>query len=450
MISVTCALAFQQVSGVKRNGEDFNRGETVKMLNASLAVYLQNGGSISHEATGDVILANLKKKVAEGTPGTFVGARGPFVDVRLKGIPVDLESKSQRIVWDSGKRQFSTSTQGPGWSRLSLDDLEGVASHGTEARRSMLSFAAESRWVWDYKDNGAGRRAPRSIPTANPSPSQLLPPEDPLPLDPPVINPFSGVFNHHAFPLSLTITNPNPPGLSNTLYQINGGEWKAWQGGQSPVEKSLVTTVAAFAQGRELNTTDSNIVTETYTTYFIRGQAAGAFVDQAGDKQFVYSLSGGGATLSWGKTESAGQSVSSLQLVPDTVFEAGEGESFTLGKLHYTNGVTRAGTNAQTASLRLDLALSIPAAGTVSLNLPVRMLNTIHYPWTTAGDCVDYLWVPRQTTLSQAVTVLDRQFRITITAGADSAVVEGTEIKVPISENNGADVSLIATLTALN
>ena len=242
----------------------------------------------------------------------------------------------------------------------------------------MLSFAGESRWVWDYKDNGAGRRVPKSIPTANPSPSQLLAPEDPLPLDPPVINPFSGVFNHHAFPLSLTITNPNPPGRSNTLYQINGGEWKAWQGGPSPVEKNLVTTVAAFAQGRELNTTDSNIVTETYTTYFIRGQASGVFVDQAGDKQLVYSLSQGATTLSWGKAEFAGQSASSLRLIPDTVFEAGEGESFTLGKLHYTNGVTRAGTNAQTASLRLDLSLSIPSAGTVSLNLPVRMLNTIH------------------------------------------------------------------------
>jgi hypothetical protein len=274
--------------------------------------------------------------------------------------------------------------------------------------------------------------------------------DDLLPLAPPVINPRSGVFDHRDFPLSLTIASSNTAGVSDVLYQINGGAWQVWLGGASPVEKRLTTTVSAYAQAREMTAfTDSAIVTETYVSYFMRGQAGGVFVNQTGDKQFVYSLNPGGSNLSWGKTESAGQAVSSLEFRPGSTFEAGAGESFELGNLRYFNGLTRAGTNAQTATVRLDLALSVPSTSTVSLNIPVRMLNSIHYPWTPASEYVDYLWVPQYLALSQPITVLDRQFAVSIMAQAPSAVVEGTEIKVPIGENATVDVKLVATVTAL-
>jgi hypothetical protein len=450
VMSATCGVALQQVSGVRRGTEELNRNEAVKMLNNSLAAYLDNGGSIPAGASGDTVLSRMKKSAAEVTEGTFVGVKGPFVDARLKtsGSP---QTNQPRIVWDSGKQKFAVASEGAGWSRVYYDDAEGLQDHGTETRKYLHQFASESCWVWDYSDAGTGQRGPLRVGVADPSVGQLPLLDDPVPLGPPVINPSSGVFNHHDFPLSLTITNGNVPNSSEVLYQINGGAWQVWQGGQEPLEKSLTTTVTAYAQAREMNGyIDSDPVTETYISYFMRGQGAGVFMTQTGESQFLYDLTQNGTNLSWGKTESAGQAVSSLELLPGSVFEAGEGESFELGKLRYTNGVTRAGTNAKTATVRLDLSLSVPATGTLSVDLPVRMLNTIHYPWTAENEHSDFLWVPQYTSLSQTITILDRQFAVSILAQADSAVVEGSEIKVPIGEGVSADVTLIATVTALD
>jgi type II secretory pathway pseudopilin PulG len=451
LVIVTCSLAYQQLSGVRRGSENASRAETVKMLNSALGSYLENGGAILAGTSADTLLGKMKKKAAEAIPGTFAGLRGPFVDVRLKPVPADLQSVSPRIVWDAAKRRFGLALEGAGWSSLAFDDQEGLADHGTDARVIHHNFAREDQWVWDYKDPAMGRKAPVRVATSDPGVGQLPLVDDTIPLLPPVINPFTGTFDHHAFPLALTITNPNAPGTSEVLYKVNGGSWLPWMGGQSSLPKSLTTTVSAFAQAHEMSAyTDSGVVTETYVTYFMRGLASGIFRNPAGDKQFLYNLNAGGANFSWGKVESAGQSVSSLEMVPGSMFEAGDGETFTIGTLHYTNGTTRAGTNATSATLRVDLALSIPSAGTVSVDIPVRMLNTIHYSWTPESDRVDYLWVPQCVTLSQPVTILDRHFTLSIQAEAASSVVEGSEIKLPIGESAGANVTFTATVIALD
>jgi hypothetical protein len=451
MVIVTCSVAYQQLSGARTVGENTSRNEAVKMLNTSLGSYLENGGTIPAGTSAEALLGKMKKKAAEDIPGTFAGFRGPFVDVRLKPVPADLQTSSPRIVWNAAKRQFGLASAGAGWSSLAFDDQEGVTEHGTEVRVIHHNFASENPWVWDYKDLATSRQAPAHAATPDPLVGQWAVSDDLIPLAPPVISPVTGAFSHNAFPLSLTIADPNMAGTSEIHYQVNGGSWQVWQGGQSPVQKSLITTIAAFAQSKEMSAyTDSTIATETYTTYFMRGQASGTFLSPTGEKQFLYSMGAGGAIFSWGKVESAGQSVSSIEMVPGSTFEVGDGESFSLGTLHYTNGTTRAGTNATSATLRVDLALSVPSTGTVSVDVPVRVLNTIHYPWTPVSEQVDYLWVPQYTTLNQPVTILDRHFTVSILAQASSAVVEGSEIKLPIVENAGADVTFTATVTALD
>ncbi|HEX2750518.1 MAG TPA: choice-of-anchor K domain-containing protein, partial [Verrucomicrobiales bacterium] len=361
------------------------------------------------------------------------------------------QSSSPRIVWNIARQQFTLANEGTGWSELYPDQQEAATDHGTEVRKCMLNFASENQWVWDYADTGTGRRGAAHIPNASPLVGQPGLVDDLISLTAPVITPASGTFNHQAFPLALSIANANASGVSDIMYQVNGGAWLVWQGGQSPLQKSLTTTVSAFAQAREMSAySDSPIVTETYISYFLRGQGSGTFLNPAGDNQFLYSLNPDGSLFSWGKADASGQSVSSLEMIPSTTFEAGDGESFSAGSLRYTNGVTRAGTNARTATLRLDLALSVPAAGTVSMNVPVRMLNTIHYPWTPENEKVDYFWVPQYSTLSVPISVLNRHFTVTVLAQAPSAVVEGSDIKLTIAENASADVTFSATVSALD
>lgn len=450
IVIVACAIGLQSFTGVKEDTDHFNCRQAVNILNASLSTYLQNGGSVPVGATPELMLQKMKKTVAETKSGTFVGLKGPFIDVRLKGEPVNAKSGAPRIVWDSAARRFAIASRGTGWARLIFDDQAAAANHGTEARKFTSSFAAESCWVWDYADDPSARRGPSHIPVSRPDVLPPPPVSTAARLLPPLINPLSGIFDHRSFPLSMTIVNPNTAGISDVLYQINGGAWYAWQGTAVPVEKRLTNTVTAFAQARENSGWyDSDPVTETYITYFLRGSSEGEFTGQAGDKQFVYSLEDNSTRLNWGKAESAGQSASSLEVVPGVQFEAGPSEVFEIGRLRYANGITRAGTNAQSASIRIDLILSVPSTQTLSVTLPVRMLNTIHFPNSHTAH-TDFLWVPRRTELPQILTILDRQFRITIEAQSDSMVSDNADIKVPIEENRSSEVLLTARLTSLN
>ncbi len=452
LVLVTASLVILQFNRARGGGEDSRRDDDVRMLNTAITSYLENGGSIPADITGDLILTKMKKAAAETVAGTFAGLKGPFIDVRLKGVTVDPNTVSPRIVWNAAKARFSVSDRGTGWSGVEYNAAAGAVDYGTETRQNTNSFASRDPWVWDYADLGASRRSRSRAPSTDSTVTPSTPSPDALQLKAPVINPTSGVFAHSAFPLSLAITDRNVAGTSDLLYQINGGPWQVWQGGPLALDKALRTTVTAYSKAREMNDwTDSASVTETYTTYFLRGQATGTLVSPAGDAQFLYTLASGGTSLTWGKLESAGQSVSSVQVMPSatSTFEAGEGESIDLGSLRYYNGVTRAGTNARSATFRLNVNLSVPSGSTASVDIPVRMLNTIHYPWTPEADKVDYFWVPKNTTLSQPITVLDRRFNLQIVAQAASSTMDGTDLKIPVSENATSSVSLTATIVAV-
>jgi len=447
ILSIVAGFALFQTVNLRESSQHVRLTDATAVLNSAVAAYLKNGGMLPSGCTGDTVLAKLKTRVDSQNEPYFVGFKGPFIDVRIKGIAADLHKTSPRIAWDDGLKRFRMRTSGPGWSNILFDRQEAKADHGTESRTAFNSFARESLWVWDYSDASARRRGVRNLPTASPATPQPVLPDDPVPLLPPVINPKTGVYDHRNYPLSLTITDLNPPGASDILYQVNGGEWRIWPGGQSPVPKSLTNSVNAFARSREAGfRSDSGITGETYTTYFLKGAPSGEFADPRGDRLMVHALASDGLKFHWGKTESAGHSKSELELIAADAFEAGPEETFPLGTIVYRNGVTRAGTNARSVTFRMDLVFAVPASGLLSFQFPVRILNSIHYPWIPPAERQDFIWLPQELVLSPALTVLDRNFTVRLQLSAPNAVIEGDDLKIPVSEDASAEISLQASI----
>ncbi len=456
LLTVTAILvigrfAVMQVTGVKESSEAVRMRATAAMLNAAVATYLENGGRIPRGSSAEDVLAKLKTRILDYGEDYHPGLKGPFIDVRLTGLPAALDSRTPRVAWDGDRGKFLVALEGSGWSEVNYDDREAVADHGTEERYALASFARESRWVWDYSEAGFARQRMSQIPVTSPALPQILLPDEPPALRPPVIFPGTGIFDHRSFPLTLTITDQNPPGEADILYQLNGGEWQVWQGGQSPLSKSLSSSVKAFARAREGSLAiDSEIVQEDYTTYFLRGEGSGRFTNSVGESLAVIQTGGAGGSVRWGKAESAGQSMSELSLQSGDPFEAGPGESFALGTLTFRNGVTRAGTNLQSTTLLVDLAFSVPDSGSLTIQIPVRILNSIHYPWVPPEERQDHVWVPREVYLSPPLEVLDRHFVIRLNLSAPGAEDDGSELKVAVSENTSAELAMTASIEQLD
>ncbi|MDF1812345.1 MAG: VWA domain-containing protein, partial [Verrucomicrobiales bacterium] len=107
-----------------------------------------------------------------------------------------------------------------------------------EERASIVTFAKESTWVWDYGEEAAA--APPAGPTqisANPIPVSLVPasvptgpPDTTLPLQPPYFSPPGGNYPITDFDLAVTISDNNPSGRSELVYSLNYGDWTPYTG----------------------------------------------------------------------------------------------------------------------------------------------------------------------------------------------------------------------------
>jgi type II secretory pathway pseudopilin PulG len=450
VLSVLAALAIAVFPGVRQISESTRLEKDTRTLNLAVAAYLNSGGRIPADATADAVLAKLKSCPPSAVMKTLPGLKGTMLDMRLAGKQAAPDSPGRRISWDYNKLAFRVAQSGDGWSEMTFDDSEVSMSRSADTRYAALPFASTEPWVWDYADTLSPLRGRTNIPVNNPAVTPPELPEGDFLLLPPEITPAPGEYSYLVFPLDVSIANPNEAGTSIVRYQINGGDWMTWTGGTQPLPRELTHNVQAFAESRDGETwQQSTTVEANYVSYFIRGQADVSFLNPVGESRLVQTVSADGNSFQWGKVESAGQAQSGLEFIPESTFEAGPGESFTIATLRYTNGLSRAGTNAVSVTATVTLPLTVPAQADLTVDMPLRMQNSIHYPWTPANEYQDYLWVPDTLPVVQPVVVLDRIYRLTLYTSAPGSARDGTDIKVPISEGQSVEVTVTARLDPL-
>lgn len=447
LMGVLLAIALVSHHGVRHSANEVRLRQHARTLNRALQTYRMHGGEIPPNASAEAVLALLKTEMSSAEAARHPGLRYALVDARLRGVRASRGMEGRRLVWDNAGGQFLLSDAGEGWSEIVLDESLASVDHGHTSRRAMLPFAAREPWVWDYADVAIYRSGPSRWPLTQPGLEPLEPdPPDGM-LLPPLVDPASGEYAYGSYPLHVTITNPNPPGAAKIIYRIGDSEWATWSGGLLVLPREYVHEMEAYAEASDGESAErSSSVHRDYTTYYIQGLVAGSFASPRGDADMEFTVSGAQEELLWGRVQSPGQSQSRLALNAAGGLLAGPGETFSLGTLQYRNGLSRAGTNASEVALELQIPLSAPANTTVTVTLQLGMDNTIHYPWTPAGERYDWLHLPEEVTISDSLVIHDKAFRLQLKLMAPGAEPETGGQKVPILEGGTMDVALLASL----
>ena len=269
LISVASAGAYLVVSGVNKDTADTKLQRDVATINRAIGVYQASGGSLADVSAPQDVLNRLKTRIEGDEAKQMAGLRGSLVDTRLKAslqTSAQASTNEQRAYWNAGTHAFYiTGSGGVGVREFVLDESLASVDYGSAARASSFKLATVKPWIWDTVDGTAPTKAgPRRDPTIISTPGTPGNPGGPLQLRPPGFSRDGGEYGLTEYPLTLTLTNPNPPNSSNILYSINNGEWRVYLNDllinpQETVKAMSATLIPDIYS-------DSSVVTKTYTT----------------------------------------------------------------------------------------------------------------------------------------------------------------------------------------
>jgi von Willebrand factor type A domain len=208
------------------------------MLNSAISGYVNFGGALTDTETTETVIGKLKSRASAATSRTVVGMSGSFIDFRLQPVlqtATEAGTDMPRIYYDPAKKKFVMATEGPiGIREFTMNaSASENGNSNIENRQSVVSYARESTWVWDY---GTETKATNSIgPTpviTTPIPVALIPattpsstPQIKLKLQPPLFSLPTGIYPISDFDLPITLSNHNPSGSSILKWSLNFGEW---------------------------------------------------------------------------------------------------------------------------------------------------------------------------------------------------------------------------------
>jgi len=373
----------------------------INRLNAAVRVYLAHGGSLPVEVPAEAVLARLKTKPTNSSERTVVGVGGPFLDERLAGIPIAKPGKP-RAVWNSNTQRFVLRHIGAGFRAFTLEaPVSEVPVR--EPRATAQAFASHGTWVWDYQEAPSQPSAPRPVdrvssqagsprlPALTASlPSPLL---SPVPSLPPGFHPLKN------FPLTVTLSNPNPPGSAQLFYALNDEPWAPYIEG-SPLSlppEPLSTRLRAYAAATEAMTatgrTDSPSSETLYHTLFFQGRPTALFHTPTASTALVSNLAGNQMkpSFEWGRLANGFSRGNSMRFTPAADFTVEPDEEFKLGELHYHNGTVIAGTSATNVTLRIGLNLRTPESRE-EIDFNLRLISTPNQHQNEDADA-DSIWI---------------------------------------------------------
>ncbi len=223
----------------------------VASLNRAVAVYVGFGGDLTAVEEPAEVLRRLKTRQSAVEAKSATGLTGQFLDSRWEADLMSEEEASSdrpRVVWDPVTQLFVVTSQGyPAVKGFSLGEPEG--NEETEQREQVFSYAKQGQWIWDYQDRAPlDHGAPTEIPLSSG--------EDPIPvgevvtrlLYPPAFATPGGKFSASDFPVSLVLTEGNPPGTAGIIYRIDGGPWTDYTG---PITVPPGASVRAYSSAND-------------------------------------------------------------------------------------------------------------------------------------------------------------------------------------------------------
>ena len=285
-LAIVASIAVSAMVGVHSGTRASKLNSDVTTINAAIKAYIASGGDLSGAKTADQVLGRLKATASAERARRLTGLSSSVIDERLAcRMQSEQEAKdsSPRARWNPTEMQFVIESSGaPGIKEfyfsaeaLAASDNVETAQEDKDERAGKMLFSKESGWIWDYQDNAPDViPGPTVVQLGTPSPpppyvppvpaaaaSAPSPSTSPIPLAEPVFSPLGGIFPMDGFPLSVTLTNPNPAGVSKIAYSLDAASWHDYSG---PLSIPADTTVLATAIALDPAWIHSATVSESY------------------------------------------------------------------------------------------------------------------------------------------------------------------------------------------
>ncbi|MCB1206475.1 MAG: VWA domain-containing protein [Verrucomicrobiae bacterium] len=244
-LSVAAILAILSVATVTRvvsSSKDQKLASDAETLNRAVAAFVASGGDASSLKSADEVLDALRKQSrdARRTPGMA----GAFIDPRIQFAsesPEEAQKNLPRLYWNSQASRFEVASDRdePGIVSVTLDGTEEAGGTDADDRSSALLYAKQGDWIWDYADVPLpASPGTVEIPLGTPTDSTPTPPSGTgtpptpgvVPLDPPGFSIAGGTYPKSSFPLSLSLSDPNPAGRGEVYYSVDYGNWLPYKG----------------------------------------------------------------------------------------------------------------------------------------------------------------------------------------------------------------------------
>ena len=478
--AIVVGIGFLGVSIYQEKTEITKLEGDVLSLNQAAQLFQVSGGSLSSLTTPTEVLSRLKSVSAEEDVEYTVGFRGVMVDRRV--TPVMMSAAEQatnrpRAVWIPSEKRFAIVTAGPGIKEFALGTVTTAAE---SLRESSFEYARASDWIWDYTEDGSVARAGYDsgvtetveVPSvATGSTGATL-----SQLQPPVISLPGGFYPNEAFPLQVSLSNPNAAGQSSIKYSLDGVNWSTYTGTSVVVQAaSPAVTLLAFCQSLDPDTwQDSMSASDYYETFTFSGSSTGEFGSPTSTDGTVYTIeetATGGSKFSWGTPADGTTQPSSLTFEGASFENIVPEVEFVVGTLEFYNGTIYSGTGASGIELdvELEVQVNIPVENE-ELVFELELINTPNYDWqdedanadyvrlasssttfATAGDgTIYYLVLEFASSSGSGYTTID-EFHVWEGASATGTLVARVTTVVPGQEDNvRPNVILYTSESAVN
>lgn len=278
ILGIIAYLAIPKATNIRAAAALTKLESDVGTVNQAIKVYLANGGiltdAMSYGVYGDPleqkVIDKLKTRRNQFSADTFAGLKRDMIDKRLSvrlQTNAETNSNAPRAVWVPGESRFVIQRTGKGVREFYLNSELASLDYGIDEgrRSSAINVNDESGWIWAYDESNAtsDRPGPTLIPmggttggddsgsggddhgSASGDDSADGTVVEIVRLGRPRITPRGGTYPKSAFPLMVTIDNPNPDDTW-LMVSVNYGAYFRYE---APFPAEPNTRIRAYATG---------------------------------------------------------------------------------------------------------------------------------------------------------------------------------------------------------
>ena len=222
VVGVLSAVAVPVIRGVPDAAKKEKLEQDVVIVNNAIDSYLASGGD-PEQLTSQNVLGALKSRVYGGMPAEMMGPQGPFLDLTVTTNATDFAWSAVFTTDPRPRFVVVQNTSGVVFGKGPAMAIGGVAERPDEARPS---------WLWTYAEATPPPQQEAFRPLAVDSGSvSTNVAAAAVTLAAPLVSPGSMNGNLWNFPLSVVMTNSNPPGSSRIYYRVGTGNYSLFEDG---------------------------------------------------------------------------------------------------------------------------------------------------------------------------------------------------------------------------